>query len=35
MIESRTREGGTASVLTDVTALKESEIELRQRGKTL
>ena len=35
LIESRTRDGGTATVLTDVTALKESEIELRQRGKTL
>ncbi len=35
LIESRTRDGGTATVLTDVTALKQSEIELRQRGKTL
>jgi len=35
LAECRTREGGVASVLTDITALKEHEIELTLRGKTL
>jgi two-component system, cell cycle sensor histidine kinase PleC len=35
LAECRTREGGVASVLTDITVLKESEIELKRRGKSL
>ncbi|MCK6451093.1 MAG: PAS-domain containing protein [Alphaproteobacteria bacterium] len=35
LAECRTRDGGMASVLSDITVLKESELELRRRGKSL
>jgi len=35
LVECRTRDGGNASVLTDISTLKENELELRRRGKTL
>jgi two-component system cell cycle sensor histidine kinase PleC len=33
--DRRTRDGGSATIITDVTAMKENELELVRRGKTL